>query len=178
LFSLSAACHRQYYDVNKIIGNLNNEPTEGYSILLERSKQYVKMLYSPYFENMTTESIEIDNSIEIIDNKYKSQSYVCTHEFPELTAVCPVTRLPDFYIMKITYEPDEKIIELKSFKLYLNKFRDREILHEEITNEILNKLIMSVNPRWANIEVKVSVRGGIYTTVTRCWSRDKGDTKC
>ncbi len=113
--------------------------------------------------------------LETLDNKYKEAHYVCNHEFPELTAVCPVTRLPDFYIMKLEYEPDERLIELKSFKLYLNSFRDKEILHEEITNEILNRLIRSINPRWAHIEMKVNVRGGIKTTITRHWDKEKGD---
>lgn len=89
--------------------------------------------------------------------------------------MCPVTRLPDFYNVKIEYEPDERLIELKSFKLYLNKFRDKETLHEEITNEILNRLIRSIQPRWAKIEVIVNVRGGIYTTITRHWTKEKGD---
>lgn len=115
------------------------------------------------------------NGLDTLENKYRNSRYVCTHEFPELTAVCPVTRLPDFYNIRIEYEPEKRLIELKSFKLYLNKFRDKEILHEEITNEILNKLIKSVQPKWAKIEVKVNVRGGIYTTITRQWSKEEGD---
>lgn len=115
------------------------------------------------------------SGLDTLDNKYKNSRYACMHEFPELTAVCPVTRLPDFYNIKIEYEPDKRLVELKSFKLYLNKFRDKEILHEEITNEILNKLIKSIEPRWAKIEVKVNVRGGIYTTITRQWSKELGD---
>jgi 7-cyano-7-deazaguanine reductase len=113
--------------------------------------------------------------LDTLENKYRNSRYVCTHEFPELTAVCPVTHLPDFYAIRIDYEPDRRLVELKSFKLYLNKFRDKEVLHEEIANEILNKLIKSVQPRWAKIEVKVNVRGGIYTTITRQWSREEGD---
>lgn len=113
--------------------------------------------------------------LDTLENRYKSNRYTCTHDFPELTAVCPVTRLPDFYTIKIDYEPDRRLVELKSFKLYLNKFRDKEVLHEEITNEILNKLIKSIQPRWAKIEVKVNVRGGIFTTITRQWSKEEGD---
>ena len=113
--------------------------------------------------------------LETLENKNRDAKYLCTHEFPELTAMCPVTRLPDFYKMKIEYEPDERLVELKSFKLYLNSFREQEILHEEITNEILNRLIRSVSPRWASIEIRVNVRGGIDTTITRYWDKEKGD---
>lgn len=141
-----------------------------------QSKTNILKTVAHYYQMMSLEEISVNIAgLDTIENKYKSQKYVCIHEFPELTAVCPVTRLPDFYVMKIEYEPDERLVELKSFKLYLNGFRDREILHEEITNEILNQLIRSINPRWAKIEVKVNVRGGIYTTITRQWDKEKGD---
>ena len=122
-------------------------------------------------EELTTKIAGLDT----LENKNKDTKYMCIHEFPELTALCPVTRLPDFYKMKIEYEPDERLVELKSFKLYLNSFRNTEILHEEIANEILNRLIRSTNPRWARIEAKVNVRGGIETTIVRHWDREKGD---
>jgi len=113
--------------------------------------------------------------LETLENKYKEAKYICKHEFSELTAVCPVTQLPDFYTMKFEYEPDERLIELKSFKLYLHSFRNEEILHEEITNEIMNRLIHAINPRWARIEMMVNIRGGIATTITREWSQNQGN---
>lgn len=122
-------------------------------------------------EEITTKIV----GIETLENKHKESKYVCKHEFPELTAVCPVTRLPDFYNMKLEYEPDERLVELKSFKLFLNSFRENEILHEEITNEIVNRLIRSINPRWIKIEMQVRIRGGIETTIKRHWDKGKGD---
>ena len=112
--------------------------------------------------------------IDTRPNKNVERRYVCTHVFPELTAVCPVTRLPDFYTMRIVYEPERKIVELKSFKLYLVAYRNVQILHEEITNRILDDFISAVRPRWAYIEVKVNVRGGIATTITRHWKKRGG----
>jgi len=114
-------------------------------------------------------------TIDTRPNKNVKRRYVCTHIFPELTAVCPVTRLPDFYTLRITYEPERKIVELKSFKLYLITYRNVEILHEEITNRILDDFISAVRPRWAYIEVKVNVRGGIATTIARHWKKRQGD---
>lgn len=113
--------------------------------------------------------------LETLENKNNDAKYVCKHEFPELTAMCPVTRLPDFYTMKLEYEPDERLVELQSLKLYLNSFRDKEILHEEITNEIMNRLIRAINPHWARIEMQVNVRGGIKTIISRFWEKEKGD---
>ncbi len=122
-------------------------------------------------EEITTKIVGLDT----LENKHKESKYICKHEFPELTAVCPVTRLPDFYNMKLEYEPDERLVELKSFKLFLNAFRENEILHEEITNEIVNRLIHSIHPRWIKIEMQVRVRGGIDTTIKRYWDKEKGD---
>jgi hypothetical protein len=48
--------------------------------------------------------------IETLDNKFKESRYTCVHEFPELTAVCPVTILPDFYNMKLIYNKHKMII--------------------------------------------------------------------
>ena len=113
--------------------------------------------------------------LEVLENKNKNSKFVCVHVFPELTAMCPITRIPDFYTMKLKYEPDERLVELKSLKLFLKSFRNKEILHEEITNEIINRLISAIDPRWAHIEMKVNVRGGIETTINRYWDREKGD---
>jgi len=113
--------------------------------------------------------------LDTLQNKNRDAKYVCTHEFAELTAMCPITRLPDFYTIKLEYEPDERLIELKSLKLFFNSFRDKEILHEEIINEIFNRLIRAISPRWLSVKVNVNVRGGIETTITRFWDKEKGD---
>src|SRR5438105_10548054 len=42
----------------------------------------------------------------------------------ELTAVCPITGQPDFYVATIEYRPDALCLESKSLKLYLARFRD------------------------------------------------------
>jgi 7-cyano-7-deazaguanine reductase len=106
-------------------------------------------------------------------NKHHRRRYLCRHVFSELTAVCPVTRLPDFYTVTLVYEPDRKLIELKSLKMYYIAYRDMEILHEEITNQILDDFVKAVRPRWATIETRVNNRGGIVTTITRRWGRDR-----
>jgi 7-cyano-7-deazaguanine reductase len=108
-------------------------------------------------------------------NKNYKRHYVCRHVFSELTAVCPVTRLPDFYKIILTYEPDRKLIELKSLKMYFVAYREVEILHEEITNQILDDFIAAVRPRWVSIENVVRNRGGVLTTISRRWNSKHGD---
>src|SRR6266571_9047734 len=113
--------------------------------------------------------------IETLPNENTSNKFISQHVFAELTSLCPTTRLPDFYTVRLTYEPDKLLPELKSLKLYFLTFRDVEILHERIANRILDDLIKAINPRWAQIVVNVNNRGGIVTTVARKWRQSEGD---
>lgn len=114
-------------------------------------------------------------TIDTLPNKNKKHRFQCIHVFPELTALCPVTKLPDFYTVDLSYEPERNLVELKSLKLYFLNFRNREILHEEITNQILDDFIEAVEPRRVRIVTKVNIRGGLHTSIVREWSRDNGD---
>lgn len=113
--------------------------------------------------------------LKTFENKYKGTKYVCEHAFPELTAVCPTSNLPDFYTFRMIYEPYEKIIELKSLKLYLIEYRNVGIYHEELINKIMEDLKQIVEPNWIFIELEVAVRGGISSSIRRFWDREEGD---
>jgi 7-cyano-7-deazaguanine reductase len=109
--------------------------------------------------------------IETVENKYQDREYEVEIEYPEFTTVCPKTKLPDFATIKIIYSPDKRIAELKSLKLYFVAYRDIGFFHEHFTNRILDDFVEAVKPRWAKIEVKVNVRGGISTTVRRSYRK-------
>jgi len=109
------------------------------------------------------------NILKTLLNKNQGKSFICEHQSDELTSICPHTRLPDFYSIRLIYEPKEKLIELKSLKYYLAEFRNQEIYHEEITNQIFDDLKSIVEPRWIFICLKVNTRGGIDTSVKRYW---------
>ena len=113
--------------------------------------------------------------LKTIENKHKGKRYVCEHSFPELTAVCPTTKLPDFYNLRILYEPDEKLVELKSLKLYLVEYRNVGIYHEELINKIMEDLKAVIAPAWIFLELEVNVRGGISTSIRRYWDKIEGD---
>jgi 7-cyano-7-deazaguanine reductase len=66
---------------------------------------------------------------------------------PEFTSVCPKTGQPDFGTLTITYVPAKKCVELKSLKLYLQRFRNEGIFYEHVTNRILDDLAAKVEPR-------------------------------
>ena len=113
--------------------------------------------------------------IETLEFEYPETRTVVEYEYPELTAVCPMTGLPDFYTVRIVFEPDKKLPELKSLKLYFVSFRNMGILHENLANRILEDFRSAVDPRWVLIELYVNNRGGVYTTVRRYWSREGED---
>jgi len=113
--------------------------------------------------------------LKTLENKNKDKRYVCEHTYPELTALCPFSKLPDFYTLKLFYEPNNNLIELKSLKMYLIQYREAEIYHEELINAILEDLKIVLEPKWIYLELIVNVRGGIITIVKRFWDKDNGD---
>ena len=85
---------------------------------------------------------------------------------PEFTSVCPMTGLPDFGEIRISYVPESACIELKSLKFYFIEFRNRGIFYEQVTNQILDDLVAAIAPRRMTVVGDFSVRGGISTVVT------------
>lgn len=82
---------------------------------------------------------------------------------PEFTAICPFSDHPDFGTVTIDYVPTDKCLELKSFKLYINAFRDLKIFHESVTEVIFADFIETIKPRKAKIVVDMNVRGNVKT---------------
>ena len=80
--------------------------------------------------------------LDPIDYSYKDKRDIeITIRQPEFTAVCPMTGLPDFGTIILSYTPDKKIVELKSLKYYLLQYRNVGIFHEHVTNRILDDLV-------------------------------------
>ena len=86
-------------------------------------------------------------------------------EIPEFTCVCPFSDFPDFATIRIEYVPNERCIELKSLKLYINSFRDVKVFHEHVINIILEDFVNACDPLSVEIEGDFNVRGNIKTTV-------------
>lgn len=86
-------------------------------------------------------------------------------EIPEFTCICPFSDFPDFATIRIEYVPNERCIELKSLKLYINSFRDVKIFHEHVVNMILEDFVNACDPLSVEIGGDFNVRGNIKTTV-------------
>ena len=103
--------------------------------------------------------------IETIPNKYAGRDYEVELADPEFTSICPLTGAPDFGTITIRYVPSEKLLELKSLRDFLGGFRSREILQEEVVNEVLDEIVASAAPARAEVEGVFNMRGGMTTRV-------------
>lgn len=86
-------------------------------------------------------------------------------EIPEFTAICPFSEFPDFATIKLSYVPNERCIELKSLKLYINSFREVKIFHEHVMNVILEDFVKACDPLEVKLVGDFNVRGNIKTVV-------------
>ena len=117
-------------------------------------------------------SDDFRNTLETFENQFPNRNYVIEINCPEFTSVCPKTGQPDFGELTFSYIPDEKCIELKSLKMYLQLFRNEGIFYENVTNRILDDFVATVDPRHITLVASFSARGGITSDIT-C-SYDKG----
>jgi 7-cyano-7-deazaguanine reductase len=105
-------------------------------------------------------------SLDTFPNPNPERDYEIRFECPEFTCLCPKTGQPDFATIRIRYIPERLCVELKSLKLYLWSYRNEGAFHEAVTNAILNDIVSTIQPRFAEIEGDFFVRGGIHTVVT------------
>lgn len=91
--------------------------------------------------------------------------YTIQITLPEFTCKCPFSGYPDFATIAISYVPDERVVELKAIKLYINSYRDRYISHEESVNQILDDFIAACDPLEVTIKGDFTPRGNVHTVV-------------
>lgn len=106
------------------------------------------------------------STLETFPNPRPEREFEISISCPEFTSVCPMTGLPDFGEIRITYIPDATCVELKSLKYYMLEFRNKGIFYEAATNQILDDLVSALSPRRMVVVGNFSARGGISTSVT------------
>ena len=84
----------------------------------------------------------------------------------DFTSLCPVTGQPDFAEIVIEYVPDRHLVETKSLKLYLWRYRDQRAFNEQLVDRIADDLHRQIGPRWLQVDGRFHPRGGIAVTVT------------
>ena len=107
----------------------------------------------------------LESKLTVVENQYPDRDYEVAITLPEFTCLCPISGYPDFAEIRVKYIPDKHIIELKSLKLYINKFRDQFIFHEEAVNRILDDLVEVCHPRWMEVVGDFNPRGNVKTVV-------------
>ncbi|MCK6439103.1 MAG: preQ(1) synthase [Planctomycetes bacterium] len=104
-------------------------------------------------------------TLETFDNPRPGREYEIKIEAPEFTCICPKTGHPDFATMTLLYVPDKKCVELKSYKLYVQAWRNVGIFHEAVTNQIADDLVKALDPIALSLEGAFHAHGGISTSV-------------
>lgn len=105
------------------------------------------------------------DTLETFDNTFPKRDYEIEIVCPEFTSVCPKTGQPDFGKLTISYVPDQLCVELKSLKLYLQRFRNEGIFYENVTNCIADDLVEVMQPRRLTLTADFSPRGGITSRI-------------
>ena len=95
--------------------------------------------------------------LETFQNKHPENDYWVQFNCPEFTSLCPITGQPDFAEIRISYLPDQRMVESKSLKLYLFSFR----FHEDCVNIIMKDLIKLMDPKYIEVTGIFTPRGGI-----------------
>ena len=89
--------------------------------------------------------------LETFENPNPERDYTIIHKAPEFTSLCPKTGQPDFGTIILEYNPNELCVELKSYKLYLNSYRNDGMFFEAVTNKILEDLVKVLDPSYLKI---------------------------
>ncbi|MGE5248774.1 MAG: preQ(1) synthase [Bacteroidota bacterium] len=103
--------------------------------------------------------------LEAFPNHNPERFYRVTLETSEFTCLCPATGQPDFATIRVDYVPDQKVVESKSFKLYLWSYRNEGVFHEHVINTILDDLVKALDPHYIRVTGVFNIRGGIGITV-------------
>jgi 7-cyano-7-deazaguanine reductase len=106
------------------------------------------------------------DQLETFPNPSPGRDYTVEIVCPEFTSLCPKTGQPDFGTITYDYTPDQTCVELKSLKLYLQRFRNEGIFYESVVNRLLDDFVTACRPRRCRVIGSFTPRGGISTRVT------------
>ena len=112
-------------------------------------------------------------ALDTFPYEYAGREIRINFEIPEFTAICPFSDFPDFAVIKLEYVPNERCIELKSLKMYINSFRNIKVFHEHVVNIILEDFVRACDPLKVEIEGDFHVRGNIKTIIRAAYEKQK-----
>ncbi|MHB1422783.1 MAG: preQ(1) synthase [Gemmataceae bacterium] len=115
---------------------------------------------------MAADSIPSAAQLETFVNPQPGRAYTIEIVCPEFTSLCPKTGQPDFGTITFTYTPGSLCVELKSLKLYLQRYRNQGAFYETVVNRLLDDFVAACRPVSCRVVGAFTPRGGITTTVT------------
>lgn len=115
--------------------------------------------------------------LDTFEYEYPSKRIEINFSMPEFTAICPFSDFPDFAVINLMYVPNQRCIELKSLKLYINSFREVKIFHEHVINKIMEDFVAACDPLECHLEGDFHVRGNIKTVVRASYLKPDGTKK-
>src|SRR5207237_9859771 len=97
--------------------------------------------------------------LETFPNQYPNRDYTIEIVCPEFTSICPITGQPDFGTITYHYLPNEKCVELKSLKFYLQRFRNQGIFYDEVINRLLDDFVAMLQQSLLRVSAAFAHRG-------------------
>ena len=154
---------------------MTNDKYFGYALRLRSGQAQYKwqMTNNKLSESVTQTSQEMkygerdiaEGKLITFPNPRVGRRYDINITLPEFTCKCPFSGYPDFATIYVTYVPDERVVELKALKLYINSYRDRYISHEESANQILDDFVAACDPLEVTVKADFTPRGNVHTVV-------------
>ena len=122
---------------------------------------------------------DIDSSmLKSIPNPEKVKPYEVKIKQPEVTFL-GVYNQPDFATLYVLMYPNGKIVELKSFKEYLQQYRDVVISYERLINQLYDHMKEVYTPQRLRIVLDCNPRGGLSSrlSIDSDWEALGGEEK-
>ncbi|MBW1691195.1 MAG: NADPH-dependent 7-cyano-7-deazaguanine reductase QueF [Deltaproteobacteria bacterium] len=110
--------------------------------------------------------VEIPEEVSLITFPARGHKPLIEWVYPEFQSLCPVSERHDQGVVTIRYKPKERILEAKSVRDYLMRWRNKRNWQEYITEEIAELLYKTCQPEWLTVKITWSSRGGIVAHTT------------
>jgi 7-cyano-7-deazaguanine reductase len=112
------------------------------------------------------------SQLETFPNPNPGRDYVIEIVCPEFTSLCPKTGQPDFGAITFSYTPAQTCVELKSLKLYLQRYRNQGAFYETVVNRLLDDFVAAIQPVRCQVVGAFTPRGGLTTRVCCVYQAD------
>ena len=95
---------------------------------------------------MSQSDVPSADQLETFPNPNPGRDYTIEIVCPEFTSLCPKTGQPDFGTITFSYVPNAVCVELKSLKLYLQRYRSQGTFYETVVNRLLDDFVKVCQP--------------------------------